>query len=202
MDTLTAIETRRSVKQFDPGYRIDAETERALLAAAMRSPTAFNIQHWRFVVVRDPALRRAIRDVGWMQPQITDASLLIVLAADVAAWTKAPERYWSDAPEDVRTFITEAIAEHYDGHPRRQRDEAMRSCGIAAQTLMLAATAMGLDTCPMDLADFDKVGEVIGLPDDHVIGLMLAIGKRTRAPWPRSGQLARAEVVVENRFAP
>jgi nitroreductase len=77
----------------------------------------------------------------------------------------------------------------------------MRSCGIAAQTLLLAATSMGYESCPMDGFDFDKVGELIKLPEDHVIAMFVAIGKRTIDAWPRPGQLALNEVVIENMFS-
>ena len=50
-----------------------------------------------------------------------------------------------------------AIDQYYRGKDQVQRDEAMRSCGIAAQTLMLAAKSMGYDSCPMDGFDFDEV---------------------------------------------
>ena len=52
----------------------------------MQAPTAFNIQHWRFVVVSDPELRRQIRAVGNDQAQMTDASLLVLMTGDVKAW--------------------------------------------------------------------------------------------------------------------
>ena len=52
----------------------------------------------------------------------------------------------------------------------------------------------------MDGFDYARVGEIIGLPDDHEIALMLAIGKGIKEPWPRPGQLALSEVLVENRF--
>ena len=80
-------------------------------------------------------------------------------------------------------------------------DEVMRSCGIAAQTLMLAAKSMGYDSCPMVGFDFDAVGRLINLPEDHVIAMMLAIGKATAPANPRGGQLPVEEVVVRNRFA-
>jgi nitroreductase len=154
------------------------------------SPTAFNIQHWRFVRVEDKALREELRSVSWMQPQITDASLLLVICADLDAWRKTPERYWRTAPGEVREGVVAAIDAYYQGREQVQRDEVMRSCGIAAQTLMLAAKAMGYDSSPMDLSDFDAVAPLINLPADHVIGLFLAIG----------GQLPLAEVVVRDRF--
>jgi nitroreductase len=200
MDIIQAIETRRAVKAFDPAHHIPDEEVDRLMSLALLSPTAFNIQHWRFVLVRDPALREAIREVSWMQPQVTDASLLVVVCADLHAWEKTPERYWRNAPDDIREGIVAAIGEYYGDRPQVQRDEAMRSCGIAAQTLMLAAKGMGYDSCPMDLSDFDAVARLIGLPEGHVIALFVAVGKGVREPWPRGGLLARDEVVFVNRF--
>ena len=200
MDVSTAIEKRRAVKRFDPDFVIPAEDERRLFELTLLSPTAFNIQHWRFVVVRDRALREKIRAVTWGQPQITEASLLVVICADIQAWRKEPERYWSHVPEDQREGILEAIRMYYEDNPQRQRDEALRSCGIAAQTLMLAATAMGYESCPMDLSDFDAVAVLIGLPEDHLIALFVAIGRGTEAPWPRGGKLPYDEVILADRF--
>ncbi|MEL6798126.1 MAG: nitroreductase family protein, partial [Planctomycetota bacterium] len=79
-------------------------------------------------------------------------------------------------------------------------DEAQRSIGMAMQTLMLAAKAMGYDSCPMIGFDIEKVAELINLPDDHVMGAMVAIGKGTKEPWPKPGQLSLSEVVVEDGF--
>jgi len=201
MDTVTAIETRRSVKHFDPQHSMTQRETDELMRLAMLSPTAFNIQHWRFVLVRDAALREQIRAVTWMQPQITDASLLVVLCADLDAWRKQPERYWRNVSQEVREGVVQAIDAYYTGRNQVQRDEAMRSCGIAAQTLMLAAKAMGYDSCPMDLSDLDEVGKLINLPHDHVVAMFVAIGKGVREPWPRAGQLLASEVVVTDRFA-
>lgn len=200
MDTLSAIEQRRAIKHYDTTHRMSDDEVRRLLSLAMLSPTAFNIQNWRFVVVRDPELRRQIRAVAWDQAQVTDASLLIVLCADLKAWERDPARYWRNAPQPVRDFLVPAIGQYYSGRDQVQRDEAMRSCGIAAQTIMLAAKAMGYDTCPMDGFDFDAVGKLIHLPSDHVISMMIAVGKATKEAWPRGGQLDYDEVVITDRF--
>ncbi len=200
MDTFEAITQRRAIKQYDPEHRMpEAEIEQ-LLSLAMLAPTAFNIQNWRFVVVREPELRRQIRAVAWDQAQVTDASLFIVLCADLQAWNKNTERYWRDAPEAVRNFVVPAIDSYYRGKEQVQRDEAMRSCGMAAQTLMLAAKSMGYDSCPMDGFDFAAVAQLINLPADHVIAMFVAIGKGTGVPWPRGGKLPLSEVVINNRF--
>ena len=200
MDVRTAIETRRAIKQFDANHTMTENEIEALMSLALLSPTAFNIQHWRFVLVRNPELREAIRAVSWMQPQITEASLLVVICADVNAWEKDPDRYWRNAADDVREGVVAAIDEYYRGRPQTQRDEAMRSCGMAAQTLMLAAKEMGYDSCPMDLSDFDEVAKLIQLPAGHVISMFVALGKRAREPWPRAGQLPMDKVVRVDHF--
>lgn len=200
MDTLTAIEARRAVKHYDPDHRMTDEEIDKLMSLAILAPTAFNIQNWRFVTVRDPELRQRIRAVAWDQSQVTDASLLIILCADLKAWQKEPTRYWRNAPQEVQDFLVPAIVKYYEGRDEVQRDEAMRSCGIAAQTLMLAAKALGYDSCPMDGFDFDAVGKLINLPEDHVIAMFVAVGKGIKPAWPRPGQLPMNEVVIRDTF--
>jgi nitroreductase len=200
METMEAIRTRRAVKQYDPNHTLTNTEIEQLMALALLSPTAFNIQNWRFVLVRDPELRKQIRAAAWDQAQVTDASLLVILCADTKSWEKAPERYWTNAAKATQDFLLPAIDSYYRGRAQVQRDEAMRSCGIAAQTLMLAARSMGYDSCPMDGFDYDAVGKLINLPADHVVAMFVAIGKAAKDAWPRGGQLPISEVVIEDRF--
>ncbi len=65
---------------------------------------------------------------------------------------------------------------------------------------MLAAKAMGYDSCPMDGFDFDRVADLIALPDDHAIAMFVTIGKATQDALPRGGQLAMEEIVIGDRF--
>lgn len=201
MNTKQAIESRRAVKHYDANHSMTPEEVNELLSLAILSPTAFNIQNWRFVVVTDTELRKQIRGVAWDQAQVTDASLFIILCADLKSWEKKPDQYWVNAPKEVQEFIVPAIDDYYRGKDQVQRDEAMRSCGIAAQTLMIAAKSMGYDSCPMDGFDFEKVAELIQLPADHVIAMFVAIGKGTKETWPRPGQLDLNDVVIKNSFA-
>ena len=200
MRTVDAIRSRRAVKHFDVNHSITEKEVNELLSLAVLSPTAFNIQNWRFVLVTDQELRKQIRAVAWDQAQVTDASLFIVLCADLKSWEKQPGRYWINAPKAVQEFMLPAINDYYRGKDQVQRDEAMRSCGIVAQTLMLAAKSMGYDSCPMDGFDFKKVAELIHLPDDHVIAMFVAIGKGTKEAWPRPGQVDLDGVIIKNRF--
>lgn len=200
MDVFEAINSRRSVKHYDPNHEMSEEEIEKLLTAAIQSPTSFNIQHWRFVVVRDPELRKQIRANGNDQAQMTDASLLILMTGDVKAWQKEPQRYWRNAPQEVADLLVNWMGPFHEGKEQLQRDEAQRSIGMAMQTLMLAAKGMGYDSCPMIGFDHEAVAELINLPSDHCIGPMVAIGKKTQEVWPKPGQLSLEEVTITNTF--
>ncbi|NEO58342.1 MAG: nitroreductase family protein [Okeania sp. SIO3B5] len=201
MDTLDTIYQRRAVKGFDPNHKITPEEEQKLLEAAIQAPTSFNIQHWRFVILRDPELRQKVRtELGFDQAQMTEASLLILFTGDMKAWQKEVSRYWTNAPEQVSNQMVGMTDAFYKDREWLQRDEAQRSIGMAMQTLMLTAKAMGYDSCPMIGFDIEKLAELINLPEDHVMGPMVAIGKKVKEPWPKPGQLPLSELVIENKF--
>ena len=200
MELKDAIHARRSHKAFDTSHKLTPIEIESLMSSAILSPTAFNIQHWRFVLVTDAPLREKIKKVSWNQSQVTDASLLVVLTGDLMAWDKEPERYWKNAPANVRDYLVPAISVYYKDKPQVQRDEVMRSCGMAAMNLMLAAKDLGYDSCPMDGFDFEAVAKLLKLPDDHTPAMFVAIGKSIQEPWPRPGQLSLEEVVKYNQF--
>jgi nitroreductase len=201
MDTIEAIKQRRSVKHYDPDHQMPEEDISKLMSLAKLAPTAYNQQNYRFVLVRNPALRQQIRVAAWDQAQVTEASLLVIICADLKAWEKNPVRYWANAPEEVRDYMVSAIDKYYRSREQVQRDEAMRSAGIAAQTLMLASKSLGYDTCPMDGFDFNEVAKLIKLPQDHAIAMFVVIGKAVRPPRPRPTQLSIDDVIIEDQFS-
>ncbi|MGI6140093.1 MAG: nitroreductase family protein [Candidatus Hydrogenedentes bacterium] len=201
MQLYDAVQKRRAVKHYDPDFVMSEEEIKLLVSQAMLTPTAFNIQHWRFVLVRDPELRSQLRAVGWDQSQITDASLLFILCGDRKAWEKESERYWRSMTPELQKATVASIDAYYRGKEQVQRDEVMRSCGMAAQTLMLTAKSMGYDSSPMVGFDFEAVARLINLPKDHVVVMMLAIGKGIKPARPRGGQLPMDEVLILDRFS-
>ena len=121
MDALDAIRGRRSVKHYDASHQMTDEQIQQLFELAVLSPTAFNIQNWRFVNVQDPEIRKQIRGEAWDQAQVTAASLLIVVCADLNAWAHEPARYWRDAPQETQDILVPAIDGYYRGKDQVQR---------------------------------------------------------------------------------
>lgn len=201
MTAIEAIESRRSVKLYDPNHRMTEAEVARLVQLAKLAPSSFNMQNYRFVLVRDPELRKQIRSVAWDQAQVTDASLLVILCADLSAHAKNPQRYWSHAPKEVQDILVPALTPFYEGKPQLIRDEAMRSTGLAGMTLMLAARGLGYDSCPMVGFEAEAVANLINLPADYALSFMIAIGKQAKPVWPRGERLPDSEVVIEDRFA-
>ena len=134
------------------------------------------------------------------QAQPKDGSLVVILCGDMNAWKTEPIRYWKNHPAEKQETVKAALERKYDGNPQNQRDEAVRSCGMAAQTIMLAARQMGLDSCPMVGFEYDELSELIKLPEDHLIVMMVVVGKRAEDAAVRGGQLPLDQVAFENSF--
>jgi nitroreductase len=197
---IKAIKERRAVKYFDPNFQIPAADFDAIIDAARNTPSSFNIQHWRIVRLTDQAQRAKIRALAWDQSQITDASEVLVICADVDAFKKQPNRYWENAPQEVQNTLVPMLQGFYENNPQLARDEALRSSGLFAQTIMLAAKSLGYDSCPMIGFDIDGVSKAINLPTGYTIGLVVVIGKALKPAQPKGGYLPVSEILVENSF--
>ncbi len=80
MDILEKLNWRYAVKKFDPSKKLnEAQLERVLEATRL-SASSYGLQPYKVIVVKDPAVREALKAVSWNQPQITDASHLVVFA--------------------------------------------------------------------------------------------------------------------------
>jgi len=200
METFEAITSRRAVKRFDPTHRMTEEEIRRLMGAVILSPTSYNIQNWRFVLVTDQAVKEKFREYGYGQVQFADCSLIVLVCGDRLAYDRDPARYWAAAGAGAAERLVPRIRAAYEGKPERQRDENLRSGALAAQTLMLAARAMGYDTCPMVGFDFRKVADLVKLPPDHDIVMAVTVGRALGPARPRGGQLPLDEVVFRDSF--
>jgi len=200
MNTIEAIQKRRSIRHYDPTHKITEEELEELIKLAMLSATSYNIQHWKFLVIDDPKLRAQLRSLSFGQSQITDASALVIVCTDIKAWEKDMPRKWENVNDEIRNFMVSRSKEFYLGKEQLQRDEAIRSASFATQTLLLAAISKGFDTGIMIGFEPDKVGELINLPQDFIISNFVVIGKGIEKELPRGGQLPVNEVLIKNKF--
>ena len=200
MDTFDAIKTRRAIKKFDSSFHMTSDQVNSLKELTILSPTSYNQQNWRFVYVTDQAVKDKISKAARDQAQPKDGALVIVLCGNLNAWKEEPLRYWRNNTPEKQELVKNSLSRKYENSPENRRDEAMRSCGFAAQTVMLAARQMGLDSCPMVGFEYDELAEIINLPKDHMIVMMVVVGRRLEDAAPRGGQLPVDEIFFENSF--
>ncbi len=191
---LEALNFRHACKQFDPEKNISDEVLREILECARLSPSSFGMEPWKFLVLRDPALREKLRPACWNQPQITDSSAVIAilarsesLAADsdyvLGCYTRR------NLPREKIDASLKRYGDHLAGEvlPRMSLYAwASKQCYIALANIMTAAAAAGVDSCPIEGFEKDAVDAVLGLPaGDFQTAVMVALGYRAGEQTPR-----------------
>jgi nitroreductase len=198
MELADAILGRGSVKAYDPAVTIDDAELSAIFDLVLRTPSSFNLQHWRFVCVRDAETRAALMGASFGQKHVGECSVDVVICGKLQAHEDA-QAAWADAPEEVQARMVPMIQGFYSEDQQLQRDEAIRSGSLAAMTLMLVAQSRGWSTCPMIGFDPRKVASSLGIPDDHVPVMIVTLGKGASEARP-SSRFAADEVVKLERF--
>src|SRR5436309_8846270 len=199
------IAERRSTPRFGPEPVRDEDLRRILIAG-LESPSGYNLQPWRFVVVRDPEQRRKLRIASHNQPKIEQAPLVIVALGDPEGWREG------DLDEMIRIG-----AEHGYAHPsksgetrqlihnylNRHENLAMwldRQVMIALTTMMLMAEALGYDTALMEGFHEEQVKEVIEAPARMHVVCLLAVGHREGEDKRYGGRFPAERLVFGERF--
>jgi nitroreductase len=168
---------RRSIRR----YRTDSIPHRDLLAllhTASRAPSPWNLQPWRFVVVRDPQAKKQLREAAFGQPQVEAASAVIVLYSDmVDALARVHEVQHSAWPADRQTKTAAGILAAFEKMTPGERDQWGKSHAyIALGYLLLAAEAFGLGSSPMLGFEPAKVKSQFQLPDHAQVAALLSLG--------------------------
>jgi nitroreductase len=199
------IRERRATPQFDSAPVPDSDLRR-ILRAGLEAPSGFNLQPWRFIVVRDQEQRRRLRAAAHNQSKVEEAPVVIVCCGDAEAWQGpaldevmqiSAEHGHGDTSTQpaVRKKITEAFA----GHP----DIGMwlnRQVMIAFTHMMLMAEALGYDTAPMEGFWEDKVKALLEIPESVRVVSLLGLGRLRGNDKRYGGRLPMERTVFAERW--
>jgi nitroreductase len=161
---------RYATKQFDPGSAISAEAWDALLDSLVLAPSSFGLQPWKFLVVENPDIRARLREVSWNQPQLTDASRLVVIATlddmtpdHVDAWMECLAAAQGKSADELAAY--RGMIDGFVGalDPAARKSWNSRQCYIALGQLMASAATMGIDSCPLEGIDKAAYDQILGL---------------------------------------
>lgn len=166
---LSALQWRYATKGFTPGKPIPEPTLAALEQALVLSPSSFGLQPWKFLVIRDPAVRAKLREAAWNQPQVTDASAYVVIAtrteitpADVEKLINATAQA-AGAPTSALDAYKQMILGFTKMPGLDTAAWSQRQGYIALGFLLSSAALLGVDACPMEGFDPARYDEILGL---------------------------------------
>ncbi len=199
-----AITRRRATRKFDASRPLPDELLKRILSLATHAPSGFNLQPWRFLVVRSAASRRSLRACAYNQPKVEEAPVVVVVLGyhtpyqshldEIVAQSVALGAYSEEVGKAVRASAYQAQEYVTD-----RKHWATRSTMLAAATLMIAAESLGVSSAPMEGFEEQKVKAAFGVPDDHSVCCLIALGYSTETPkFP--GRLGLSEVCYEDHF--
>ncbi|WP_411344892.1 nitroreductase family protein [Paenibacillus sp. WLX1005] len=202
-ETIQVIEDRHSVKVYEKGYVIPQDDMDTILSAANAAPSAWNLQHWKFLVIDDEAKKQELLPIAYNQSQVTESSFTVAVLGDLEANKNAAIVY--DAlveaggmTQEIRDTLVGQINGAYQ-NPDVARNSALSNASLAAMNLMLAARALGYDTCPMGGFNAATFVEHFNVPERYVPVMLITVGKAAK-PAYASGRFPLTEAVVKNSF--
>ena len=175
-----AITERRASPSFDGSPISDADLK-GILQAGLQAPSGYNLQPWRFVVVRSAEQKKKLRAASYNQAKVEEASAMIVACGDADGWRSGdldemlrlgrqggmPENYAEQAKVTIPNYLS--------NHPNMSL-WLNRQVMLAFTHMLLMAEVLGYDTAPMEGFEEEKVREVLKLPLSYSVVALLGIG--------------------------
>lgn len=182
IDTMYA---RKSIRKYDPQFKMSKEELSSILTDAMTAPSSSNQQGWRFIVITDDQAKQELLPIAFNQQQIVDSSAVIAVLGDADFYKKAGQINQLAVDKGVMTEEiakqqTEGSEKLYSGIPVEARKSlATFDAGLVTMQITLAAKDRGLDTVIMGGYNKQAFAEAYNLPENEFPLVLITIGKGT-----------------------
>ena len=191
---IDALKFRHACKKFDPTKKIPRPSLDTILESACLSPTSFGMEAWKFLVLASDNIRRELKPACWDQAQVTDSSHVVVILARPSLIDPSNEYVLKSflrrqLPEEV----TRAYMEKYKAHMETEVFSRMnayawcaKQCYIGLANMMTTAASMGIDSCPMEGFEKDRVEAILKIDTQQFeVAVLVALGYREGEQTPR-----------------
>jgi nitroreductase len=179
----TLIRERRSVRKYDPNFKISQEEILDMLKEAALAPSSSNLQPWKFLVIQDEETKKELRMIANNQEQVETSSAVIAVLGDREMYRNGEKVYRSsfDAgymDEATMNRMIDNTNKLYPSAPVGIRENiASFDAGLISMQLMLIARDRGYDTVPMGGFNKQQFIEKFNIDDRYVPVLLLPLGK-------------------------
>jgi len=198
-----AVLERRATSQFTPD-EVPEETLNAILQLGLQAPSGYNLQPWRFIVVREEENRKRLQAAAFNQAKVGQAPVVIIAVGMKEEWKQTADEVFREGAERGAGSL-DTVEQYKQG--AIQFVSSMppdvwvnRHTMIAFTTLMYAAEVYGFDTAPMEGFNAAAVKSEFGLPDEAEVVALLAIGRAEPPDKAYPGRFPLERVVYSERF--
>jgi len=204
-DILDAYHFRHATKEFDPNKKVSDDDFRFIMETGRLSPSSFGFEPWRFVVIQNPELKEKIKNTAWgAYGKLPEASHFVVILARTKKETKYDSQYLQDHFKNVKNLPEDHMAKYLEKIEQFQKvdfdllegerplyDWAGKQTYLALGNMMTAAAQIGVDSCPIEGFDIEKMNKLLDeeelLEDGRFsISVMVAFGYRVKDPAPKT----------------
>ncbi|HEO8418260.1 NADPH nitroreductase [Mycobacteroides abscessus subsp. abscessus] len=186
------MKSRKSVRVYDPTYKIEKKDLEEILEIATSAPSSSNLQSWRFIVIQDQEIKKELRSIGNNQAQIEDSSAIIAVLGDTEAYRNVEEIYKQNVSLG---YMDQSIADRtinntqnlYPNLPKHTLAQiASYDAGLISMQILLLAKERGYDSVVM--GGFDKLAfaKRFELPENEFPITLIAIGKAAEPAFDTS----------------
>lgn len=187
-DFFTVLYERTSNRAFNPEKEISKEELQEILKAAGQAPSAWNLQHWKFLVFQGEDVQSRLHPIAYNQQQILDASAVVAVLGDLEANKNVAPVYGPIVEQGfMKEEAKERLAQNIESAYQREqypRDAAFSNASLAAMQLMLAAKATGWDTCAIGGFNPQALMEEFNVSSRYVPIMLITIGESTLKGHP------------------
>lgn len=208
-----AVRERRATPSFEEVPIHSADLNK-IIEAGLAAPSAYNLQPWRFLVVREREHKKRLRAAAFNQAKLEQASAVIVACGDPRGWKEGDldemfrlgKEHGFDDPEKAHKMRAE-VESLLGGAPGKtgglEPSVAVwinRHVMIAFTTMMWTAETLGYDTAPMEGFEEDKVKAALNIPEHVRVVALLAIGRRKGPDKPFAGRFHPSRTVFADEW--
>lgn len=194
---------RRATNHFT-GEPVPDEYLDAMLLLAAQAPSGYNLQPWRFIVVRDLENRKRLQRAAFNQEKVAEAPVVVIaLGMKEESKRRAGEILREGAERGMgKIENVERVKQQALGFISTLRMDVWvnRHTMIALTTLMIAAEAYGFDTAPMEGFDSEAVKREFAVPDEAEVVALLAIGRMKEPDKAYPGRFGLEEIAFAERY--
>ncbi|HEV2913632.1 MAG TPA: nitroreductase family protein [Pyrinomonadaceae bacterium] len=195
---------RRATIHFREGEEVPEEILRAILQLGAQAPSGYNLQPWRFIVVREAENRKRLQAVAFNQPKVAEAPVVLICLGMTEEWKERADEVFEEGARRG-AGNPDAWQQARDGALRFVSSHSLpvwlnRHVMIAVTTMMLAAEAYGFDTAPMEGFDAAGVKREFGVPDEAEVVALLAIGRAAAPDKVYTGRFELNRIVYGERY--